>query len=245
MPSPSPRPCRARCAVMTRTDVGVPGIARPPVRRTVCAGDGGCGRRARAAATCRFTSCRCISSRSRRPVACVVGRRFVSRRRSGRRKFSGRSASVASSRHGRRSSSGFPNGGRAATRPVVYCAPCLSGSRGTLITRVAAERVTPEIATGHPGDRPSPGRRKADNACVESTQAWTPSPGCAGASPTKSRRWGRRPLYSDAQTSSFVRTRRITSSVNAVVPWCPPRSAVRTPSATASRVASRIARPAS
>ena len=40
-------------------------------------------------------------------------------------------------------------------------------------------------------------------------------------------------------------TRRITSSVNSVVPAWPPRSAVRTPSATASRHASRIARPAS
>jgi HD-GYP domain-containing protein (c-di-GMP phosphodiesterase class II) len=51
--------------------------------------------------------------------------------------------------------------------------------------------------------------------------------------------------HSADQTSSFDRTRRITSSVNSVVPACPPRSAVRTPSATASRHASRIARAAS
>ena len=49
---------------------------------------------------------------------------------------------------------------------------------------------------------------------------------------------------SAAQTSSFVRTRRMTSSVNSLVPAWPPRSAVRTPSATVSRQASRIARPA-
>ena len=51
-------------------------------------------------------------------------------------------------------------------------------------------------------------------------------------------------LYRVDQTSSFVRTRRITSSVNSLVPTWPPRSAVRTPSATASRHDSRIARPA-
>ena len=46
---------------------------------------------------------------------------------------------------------------------------------------------------------------------------------------------GSRPSRASAQTSSFVCVRRITSSVNAVVPWWPPRSAVRMPSATASR----------
>ncbi len=43
-----------------------------------------------------------------------------------------------------------------------------------------------------------------------------------------------------AQTSSFWRTREITSSVNSLVPSSPPRSDVRTPEATASRQASRI-----
>ena len=47
-----------------------------------------------------------------------------------------------------------------------------------------------------------------------------------------------------AQTSSLERTREMTSSVNSVVEACPPRSAVRVPADTASRQASRIARPA-
>ncbi len=50
--------------------------------------------------------------------------------------------------------------------------------------------------------------------------------------------------YTDDQTSSFSRTRSITSSVNSLEPRWPPRSAVRAPAATASRQASRIARPA-
>jgi hypothetical protein len=43
---------------------------------------------------------------------------------------------------------------------------------------------------------------------------------------------------SDAQTSSFVRTRPMTSPVNSVVDAWPPRSGVRTPDAVASRTLS-------
>ena len=43
---------------------------------------------------------------------------------------------------------------------------------------------------------------------------------------------------SDDHTSSFVRTRSITASVNCVVPACPPRSGVFTPDPTVSRTAS-------
>jgi hypothetical protein len=50
---------------------------------------------------------------------------------------------------------------------------------------------------------------------------------------------------SASQTSSFCFVRRITSSVNSELEAWPLRSAVRTPSATASSEASRIARPAS
>ena len=62
--------------------------------------------------------------------------------------------------------------------------------------------------------------------------------------PSEGRPQGLPRRQSAAQTSSFVRTRRMTSSVNSLVPAWPPRSAVRTPSATVSRQASRIARPA-
>jgi len=48
-----------------------------------------------------------------------------------------------------------------------------------------------------------------------------------------------------AQTSSLAFVRSMTSSVNSVVPEWPPRSAVRTPCATASSAASRTARAAS
>ncbi len=63
---------------------------------------------------------------------------------------------------------------------------------------------------------------------------------CHGAS----RRWAERRAYSADQTSSFCFVRRMTSSVNSLVPAWPAMSAVRTPSATASRQASRIAREA-
>lgn len=43
---------------------------------------------------------------------------------------------------------------------------------------------------------------------------------------------------SEDHTSSFVRTRSITVSVNSVVPACPPRSGVFTPEAIASSTAS-------
>ncbi len=47
------------------------------------------------------------------------------------------------------------------------------------------------------------------------------------------------------QISSFAFVRSITSSVNSELDAWPPRSAVRTPEATDSSAASRIARPAS
>src|SRR5205807_9537217 len=56
---------------------------------------------------------------------------------------------------------------------------------------------------------------------------------------------GHRSMSASAlQTSIFVRTRRITSSVSSIVDAWPPRSAVRTPSDTASSADSYMARDA-
>ena len=86
---------------------------------------------------------------------------------------------------------------------------------------------------------PAPSSTRA--SCARSSP-----PGTRASSTPSCRTSGSAPEAQRAdQTSSFCFVRRITSSVNSEVEACPPRSAVRTPSATASSEPSRIARPAS
>ena len=138
---------------------------------------------------------------------------------------------------------GIPDEARRRRHPARRA--CARGRRRVRRDDLAAP--VPRAPRGRRGglrDRAVRGQRSSIHGSRRSSSRRTPPARSPLQTRSRSRSEARHRSQSEAQTSSFVVVRRITSSVNSVVPASPPRSAVRTPLATASRQPSRIARPA-